>query len=132
MNSLQARRMVAAARKNRVFLMEALWTLFIPAVRHALDLVAKGEIGELHTIKSNFGFKMHYDPRSRVYNKALGGGSLLDIGIYPVLLSTYLFGRPADENIQAVATFGPTDVDESCVFTFLCPENRLGFVHSTV
>jgi predicted dehydrogenase len=132
MNGIQALQMVATARKHRVFLMEALWTLFIPGVRHALELVEKGEIGKLHTIKSDFGFKMPFDPASRVYNKALGGGSLLDIGIYPVLLSTYLFGRPDSENIQATATFGPTDVDESCVFAFQYPDNRLAMGHSTV
>lgn len=132
MNSAQARSMVAAARKNRVFLMEALWTLFIPAVKHAFELVEKGEIGALHTVQSDFGFYMPFDPKSRLYNKALGGGALLDIGIYPALLSLYLLGKPAEEDIQATATFGQTDVDESCVFTFQYPDNRLALGHATV
>ena len=132
MNSAQARSMVAAARKNRVFLMEALWTLFIPGVKHAFELVANGEIGDLHTVKSDFGFHMPFDPNSRLFNKALGGGTLLDIGIYPALLSLALFGKPEEENICAAATFGPTDVDESCVFTFQYTGNRLAIGHSTV
>ena len=132
MNSAEARRMVSAARKNRVFLMEALWTRFIPAVNHAIELVEQGEIGAVHTVKSDFGFKMPFDPAHRIFNKALGGGSLLDIGIYPALLSLLLFGKPAEENILAAATFTQTGVDESCAFTFQYPGNRLALGHSTV
>ena len=94
MNSSEARRMVSAARRNRVFLMEALWTRFIPAVDHAFELVAGGEIGDLHTVKSDFGFYMPFEANHRIFNKALGGGSLLDIGIYPALLALFLFGKP--------------------------------------
>ena len=132
MNSAEARRMVSASRKNRAFLMEALWTRFIPAVNHAFELVEKGEIGEVHTVKSDFGYCMPFDPNSRVFNKALGGGSLLDIGIYPALLALFLFGKPAEEDILAAATFTQTEVDESCAFTFQYPGNRLALGHSTV
>ena len=132
MNLGEARRMVNAAHRNRVFLMEALWTRFIPAMDHALNLVAEGEIGDVHTVKSDFGFKMPFDPQSRLYNKALGGGSLLDIGIYPALLNLLVFGKPQPEDILAAATFTPTDVDESCAFTFQYPGNRLAIAHSTL
>lgn len=132
MNTAEARLMVNAAHKNRTFLMEALWTRFIPAVAHAFDLVENGAIGELHTVKSDFGYSMPFDPVSRVFNKALGGGSLLDIGIYPALLSLFMFGKPAAEDIQAAATFTPTDVDESCAFMFQYPGNRLAINHSTI
>ena len=132
MNSAEARRMVAASRKNRAFLMEALWSRFIPAVDHAFTLVENGEIGEIHTVKADFGFRMPFEPTHRIFNKALGGGSLLDIGIYPALLSLFVFGKPAAEDVQATATFTSTGVDESCVFTFQYPGNRLGLGHSTV
>ncbi len=132
MNEPQARRMVAAARKNRVFLMEALWSLFIPAVKHAFELVEKGAIGELHTIKADLGFNMPVDLNSRVYNKALGAGSLLDLGIYPALLAMALFGKPEEDNICALATFTRTEVDESCAFMFQYPNNRLMLGHSTI
>lgn len=132
MNSAEARRMVGAARRNRVFLMEALWTRFIPAVDHALHLVSEGAIGQLHTVKSDFGFILPFDPHSRIYDKALGGGSLLDIGIYPALLALFMFGKPAPEDILAAATFTRTDVDESCVFSFQYPQNKLALGHSTV
>lgn len=132
MNSAEARRMVAASRKNRAFLMEALWSRFIPAVDHAFTLLENGEIGEIHTVKADFGFRMPFEPAHRIFNKALGGGSLLDIGIYPALLSLFMFGKPAAEDVQAAATFTSTGVDESCVFTFQYPGNRLGLGHSTV
>lgn len=132
MNSAQARRMVGAARRNRVFLMEALWTRFIPAVDHALQLVSEGAIGQVHTVKSDFGFKLPFDPHSRIYDKALGGGSLLDIGIYPALLALFVLGKPEAEDILAAAAFTRTDVDESCAFTFQYPQGKLALGHSTV
>ncbi len=132
MNMAEARRMVGAARRNRVFLMEALWTRFIPAIEQVFQMVEQGEIGELHTIKADFGFKMPFDPASRLYNKALGGGSLMDLGIYPALLALSFFGKPEPENIFAAATFTATDVDESCAFTFQYPAGRLAIGHSTI
>ena len=124
--------MVAAARRNRVFLMEALWTRFIPAIEQVFQRVENGEIGTLHTIKADLGFKMPFDPQSRVYKKSLGAGSLLDLGIYPALLAVSLFGKPEPENICAAATFTSTDVDESCAFTFQYPAGRLAIGHSTI
>ena len=132
MNLAEARRMVTAAHRNRVFLMEALWTRFIPSMDHALTLIAEGEIGEVHTVKSDFGFLMPFDPQSRLFNKSLGGGSLLDIGIYPALLNLLIFGKPAPEDIQAAATFTASDVDDSCVFNFQYPGNKLALAHSTL
>ncbi|MBV6443262.1 MAG: gfo/Idh/MocA family oxidoreductase [Haliscomenobacteraceae bacterium CHB4] len=132
MNSAEAHRMVAAARKNRVFLMEALWTRFIPAVSQVFELIEAGEIGMVHTVKSDFGFRMPFDPSHRIFNKALGGGSLLDIGIYPALLSLLTFGKPDAKDILAAATFTQTGVDESCAFSFRYPGNRLAIGHSTV
>ncbi len=132
MNSGEAHRMASAARRNRAFLMEALWTRFIPAFDEALKMIAQGEIGEVHTVKSDFGYAMPFDPAHRVFNKALGGGSLLDIGIYPVLLALFVFGKPEAEDILAAATFARTDVDESCAFTFQYPGNRLAIGHSTI
>lgn len=132
MNLSEARRMVSAARHNRIFLMEGLWTRFIPAVEQAFEMVEKNEIGHLHTIKADLGFNMPVDLNSRVYNKSLGAGSLLDLGIYPALLALSLFGKPAPEHIQAAATFTKTDVDESCAFMFQYPGNRLALCHSTI
>ncbi|MBL7827944.1 MAG: Gfo/Idh/MocA family oxidoreductase [Saprospiraceae bacterium] len=132
MNIAQTRAMIDAARKNRVFLMEALWTLFIPGVVKVFDLLESGAIGHLHTVKADLGFNMPFDPASRVYNKSLGAGALLDLGIYPTLLSLALFGQPQREDIYAMATFTQTDVDESCAFMFRYPDKRLMLGHCTI
>lgn len=132
MNFDEARRMVASARRNRVFLMEALWTRFIPAIEQAFRWVEQGEIGHLHTIKADLGFNMPFNPNSRVFDKRLGAGSLLDLGIYPALLALSFFGKPAFDDICAAATFNASDVDESCAFTFQYPEGKLALGHSTI
>ena len=128
----EAIRMVETARRHRAFLMEALWTRFIPGVQFALDQAEQGAVGPIHTVKSDFGFRTAPDPSSRLFNPALGGGSLLDIGIYPTLLALSVFGKPEDEHIQAAATFTPAGVDESCAFSFQYPGNRLAIGHSTL
>jgi predicted dehydrogenase len=130
MNAAEAGRMIDAARQHDVFLMEALWTRFIPAVAHALVLVGRDEIGEIHTVKADFGFTTPFDPQSRLFNKALGGGALLDIGIYPAALALLVFGKPGV--VQAMATFGPTEVDESCAFMLRFGERRLALGHATL
>jgi predicted dehydrogenase len=132
MNFTEARRMVSAARRNRVFLMEALWSRFIPGFEKVVQMVEAGEIGRLHTIKADLGFKMPMDLNSRVYNKALGAGALLDLGIYPAMLALSFFGKPAPEDVCASATFTNTDVDESCAFNFQYPEGCLALSHATI
>lgn len=132
MNRQEAQRMIHTAHRNRAFLMEALWTRFIPAVDYALALVGQGEIGDVHTVKADFGFHMPFDPHSRLYNKNLGGGSLLDIGIYPALLALFVFGKPLPENVRAAASYTSTEVDASCAFIFDYPDKRLALGHSTI
>jgi predicted dehydrogenase len=132
MNSVEARSMVALARQKGVFLMDALWTRFIPATCKALEIIQAGTIGEVHTVKSDFGFFAPFDPHSRLFNKSIGGGSLLDIGIYPVLFSLFVLGVPQPEHIDALATFASTDVDDTCHFTFRYADKKLAIGHSTV
>jgi predicted dehydrogenase len=132
MNYGEVRQMTNAARRNRTFLMEAIWTRFIPAVDHALQLVEDGAIGEVHTVQSDFGFHAPFDPQWRLFKKSLGGGSLLDIGIYPVLLSQLVLGKPNQEDIMATATFTTTDVDESCAMIFTFPYKKMSMSHCTV
>jgi len=129
---VDARRMMEAARRKKVFLMDALWTRFIPASQRAFSLIEQGVIGQVHTVKADFGFYAAFDPTSRLFNKSVGGGTLLDIGIYPALLALFVMGIPRKEDIQAAATFAETDVDDSCVFTFQYPGKGLASGHSTV
>jgi predicted dehydrogenase len=123
MNTSEVRRMVDCARANGVFLMEAIWTRFIPGFEEAMRLVNAGYIGELKTIRADFGFKADFPPEHRVFNPALGGGALLDVGIYTIFLATWLWGKPM--SIKATALKNPQGSDDSCAMLFEYPGNRL-------
>lgn len=109
-NLAEAERVVARAREKRVFLMEALWTRFIPAVVHAKALVDSGAIGEPKMVQADFGAVFNVDDTHRVMDPALAGGALLDIGIYPISVATFFLGPV--EDVQASAAIGRTGVDE--------------------
>ncbi|MEJ0029009.1 MAG: Gfo/Idh/MocA family oxidoreductase [Bacteroidota bacterium] len=86
-----------------------------PAVVMAKELIEQGTIGEVRHMTADFGFKKEYDPQSRLYDLALGGGSILDVGVYPLFLALFILGKP--DKIQATAHLAPTGADESCGFT---------------
>ena len=114
MNLKQVQTMVEAARENDTFLMEAMWTRFIPAIQKTLDLIAEGRIGKVRNVQADFGFNAPFLPEKRLLNPNLGGGALLDIGIYPAYLSLLLLGYPSE--IQAISNFGKTGIDETTSF----------------
>jgi predicted dehydrogenase len=108
----QSLAMANTASEHDVFLMEGMWTRFIPAVNKVKELIDRDVIGPVQHIAADFGFNLPYDPQSRLYNLQLGGGSLLDVGVYPVFLVTYLLGAPT--NIQSVSKLAPSGADEYC------------------
>jgi dihydrodiol dehydrogenase / D-xylose 1-dehydrogenase (NADP) len=110
----EAHELVALARKQKLFLMEGMWTRFLPAICQVRDWLADGEIGELRQIRADFGFDAPFDPEGRVYNKALAGGALLDAGIYPVSLASMIAGSPVA--VEAIADIGSTSVDEQSFY----------------
>jgi predicted dehydrogenase len=122
--------MILEARSRKLFLMEGMWTRFIPATEKMLDLIKEGEIGEVLFIRADFGFKAGYDPEGRIFNKKLGGGSLLDIGIYPIYLSLITLGIPTD--IKAMARITQTGVDSYCAMLFDYGNRAKAILESTV
>lgn len=100
------------AKENNVFIMEALWTLFLPTVNKAKKWIKENKIGKIKLITANFGFKSEEDINSRLYNPNLAGGALLDVGIYPILFSNFIMDDFPKE-IKASAEFTNTKVDES-------------------
>lgn len=116
LNRSQVTQMIALAKEKNVFLMEAMWTLFLPHFQYVLNLVNSKKFGKITSLKADFGYQFDFDSKSRVYNKNLGGGSLLDIGIYPVFTALSMLGFP--ENIIANAQMSSTDVDENCKMLF--------------
>ena len=96
--------------------MEALWSRFLPAYVELRALVGNGRIGDVMSVSGSFGFRVPVvDPDHRLFAPALGGGALLDIGLYPVQLALMLLGEP--ERVSAVADIGSTGVDEQIVVT---------------
>lgn len=112
----QAEALVSLARDRRVFLMEALWTRFLPLYAHVGRWLRDGAIGELHAVHSSFCFHAPYDPASRLFSPALAGGALLDIGVYNVAMSRWAFeachGRaPQTLHAEAHGLLAPSGVD---------------------
>ncbi len=130
MNLAQVREMVELARQKRVFLMEALWTKFLPSVRKVMELIEQGAIGEVKSVQADFGFRTEFKPEGRLFNPALGGGSLLDIGIYPLFLATTLLGKPTQ--VKAVAQFSSTGVDEQCSMSLSYANGAVATLLSTI
>ena len=129
MNEHEVLRMITTARERDLFLMEAFWTRFLPSTRKVMELIGSGAIGEVRHIKSDFGVYREFDPGHRAFNKSLGGGSLLDIGIYPVFLTLLLWGEP--DGISCVPHIGPTGVDESLALTFTYSNGRIATLFSS-
>lgn len=129
-NARQAREVVRAARRKRVFLMEAMWTRFLPVMVKLRELLAGGAIGEVHMVAAAFGFRAGFDPEQRLFNPELGGGALLDVGIYPVSLASMLFGPP--DRIATLANLGETGVDEQSAMLLGHPKGQLAICYTAV
>lgn len=111
MNAAEAEEIIRFAKEKRIFLMEAMWTRYLPPIRQARQWLDEGAIGEVRLVKADFGFNIGWQPESRLLDPNLGGGALLDAGIYPVSFASMVFGgRP--EKIMSSARIGETGVDE--------------------
>ncbi len=116
MNSSEVNEMIACAKANNTLLMEALWTYFLPHYQYVLKLIKEHTYGSLLKLEADFGFYNDFDNSKRLFNKSLGGGSLLDIGIYPIFAALSTLGKP--NKVEAEATFFDNGVDSSCSMIF--------------
>jgi predicted dehydrogenase len=123
-------KMVQAARANGVFLMEAMWSRFLPAYRALVDLVGEGRIGDPLLVEADFGFRVPVERDHRLFDPALGGGATLDLGVYPVQLCTLLLGPPT--SVVADGVVGSTNVDEVVAAVLHHPGDRLGVVKAAI
>ncbi|MBA2481450.1 MAG: Gfo/Idh/MocA family oxidoreductase [Planctomycetes bacterium] len=110
-NATQAAQVIALARTEKRFLMEAMWTRFQPAIARVRQWLQEGAIGEPRIVQADFGFRAGVDPKSRLFDPALGGGALLDVGVYTVAMASMVFG-PTPTRIDAQAHLGSTGIDE--------------------
>lgn len=113
----ECRRLLAVAADTGSYLAEAMWTWFLPAIRAAKAWFDAGRIGELRHIRADFGYPKPYDPNSRLFDPTLAGGSLLDMGVYPVALAR-LFTGAAPVEVHATSRRAPNGVDHDVVMTF--------------
>ena len=111
MNASDAMKMVECAREKGLFLMEAMWTLCFPAMTKIRDIVNTGVIGDIRQVHSNFSFRCEWDPYGILLNPGLGGGALLDVGVYNIALAQMVYQREPTR-ISGMAHLGETGVDE--------------------
>lgn len=116
-NAAEAADLIATARANDVFLMEALWTRFLPGMDAVRDAV-ETELGTICLLEADIGAPTPFDPEHRMFSPELGGGALLDLGIYPIAFAFELLGPP--DEVTSSAIIGETGVDEQCagIFTY--------------
>ncbi|RZK52485.1 MAG: Gfo/Idh/MocA family oxidoreductase [Hymenobacter sp.] len=130
LNARQAQELVSTAQTPGIFLMEAFWTRFFPALAKAQELVAAGAIGPVRHLAATFGAEAPYDPEGRLFNPALAGGSLLDIGVYPLFLSKLFLGEP--QTVSAAATLAGTGVDMACALALAYADGATASLASTL
>ena len=130
-NAKEVESMITVSREQDVLLMEGMWSRFPPLMDKLRLWLKEGKLGEIRTLHADFGFlpKMK-DPDGRLFNPELAGGSLLDLGIYPVSLASMILGNPSA--LQTLANMGDTGVDEQAAWIFRYPTGALAMLLSSL
>jgi predicted dehydrogenase len=129
LNSTEVKSMISESEKQKVFLMEALWPPFQPIYRKTKEILLRGDPGKIIHLDARFSFQAPYDPADRKFNLDLGGGSLLDIGIYPVIDSLYFMGVPSD--VLAKASFSMTGSEDAISIVLGYEDGRMATLYSS-
>jgi predicted dehydrogenase len=129
-NAAETDAVIQAARARRLFLMEAMWTRCLPAFVKIRELIRAGALGEVRMVTADFGFRTSVNAEGRLFNKVYGGGSLLDVGVYPVSLASMLLGTPT--TIKTLAYLGQTGVDEQAAMIFGYRAGQLALLSSAI
>lgn len=130
-NARQAADVIAVARERSLFLMEAMWTRFLPAVAKTRQWVAEGAIGDVNLITADFGFRAGVNPEGRLFNPSLGGGALLDVGIYPLSFASMVLG-PRPERLETMTELGETGVDELSTILLGYEEGAMAVLYTAI
>lgn len=129
-DAAEAATVVDEARRRGVFLMEGMWMRFVPLMREVETLVRSGAIGDVRMLTAQLGIPVEFNASHRLFDPKLGGGALLDLGVYPLSLAIRLLGRPTRVSSQAV--FNPTGVDEQCTVLLEFPGARQACVTASI
>jgi predicted dehydrogenase len=127
-NAPQAHDLVTLAADRGLLVLEAMWTRWLPHMSRLREIVAAGTIGELRSMSADHTQALPADPAHRLNDLRLGGGALLDLGVYPVSFASQLFGTP--QSIQAVATFKDTGADAQVATMFRYPGGQIATTYS--
>lgn len=115
-NFREAKEMIDFAKAQNTFIMEAFWTRLLPPYLKMKELLTQNKVGKIKYLQAEFGFRPEPPFKSRIWDPALGGGALLDIGVYPIFLALDVLGKP--DHIDAVMTPASTGIDDQCAIQF--------------
>jgi predicted dehydrogenase len=127
MNAREAREVVELAAQKNLVVLEAMWTRFVPHMVRIRELIAEGTIGDARTLIADHNQSLPTDPAHRINDPALGGGALLDLGIYPVSFADDLFGAPT--RVEAVAAKSATGVDRQTAILLEYADGQQSVLH---
>jgi len=130
-NAREAKELILLSRSKNLFMMEAMWTRFLPSTVQTRQWIDEGKIGRILQLRANFGFRTEVTPEHRLMNLSLAGGALLDAGIYPLSFSSMLMKESPSE-IHAVASIGVTGVDEQSAYLLKFADGRVSLLSSAV
>ncbi len=130
LTAAEATEVVETARANRLVVLEAMWTRYLPHMLRIREIIAAGTLGDVRTLIADHNQKLSRDPQHRVNNPELGGGALLDLGIYPVSFAFDLFGLPS--TVQALAAKTETGVDRQTAIVFGYGEGQQALLHAAL
>lgn len=129
MTAKEAIELIEVARAKNLFLMEAMWTRCLPHVAAVNELIAAGEIGDIVAVEADHGQHFDYDPASRWFSPELGGGALLDLGVYPVSFASMLLGTPS--RMVTMIDLVPTGVDRQVSMIFGYDNGAQAYLNTT-
>ncbi|WP_406445792.1 Gfo/Idh/MocA family oxidoreductase [Streptomyces sp. NBC_00631] len=130
LNVREAGELVALAKEHGRFLMEAMWMYCNPLIRRLTALVADGAIGEVRTVQADFGLEGPFPPAHRLRNPLLGGGALLDLGVYPVSFAQLLLGEPDGMSARAVLSDEGVDLQTGALLSW--ESGALAMLHCSI
>ncbi|MBO9635226.1 MAG: Gfo/Idh/MocA family oxidoreductase [Chitinophagaceae bacterium] len=129
-NKRQVQEIFDTARQHHTFMMEAMWTRFLPSIDHTLELIANQAVGDIRHINASLSFLAPREEDSRYFEPSLGGGSLLDLGIYPIFLAQLLLGKPG--NIHSFMKRSEKGIDENCAILLQFGSDHYAMLESSL
>ena len=131
-NAKEAIAVVNYAREHKLYLLEGMWTRFQPTMVKVREILAQGIIGEVRMVNADFGFRAGFNPAGRLFAPDLGGGALLDVGIYVTSFASMVLGPKAPQSVVSLAHLGETGVDEQSAFVLQYERGTLAVLTAAV